>query len=95
MPNIVHSMDASNICLLIKSINSINNNIPILTIHDCFATNANYIELLNYHVKLAFLSIYKDNNFVNNYHEETINHLKKYGVIFNEDNTEVILQSPY
>jgi len=94
MPNLVHSMDASNIILLINSIISLdyNNNIPILTIHDCFASNANYIELLNYHVKLAFLNIYKDNNFVNNYHDFIINYLINNNIIFNEDNSGVILK---
>jgi DNA-directed RNA polymerase len=37
MPNIVHSMDANNICLLIKNINHLNK-IDIFTIHDCFAS---------------------------------------------------------
>jgi DNA-directed RNA polymerase len=92
MPNIVHSMDASNITLLIKSILSFNNNklIPLLTIHDCFATNANYIDLLSYHVKCAFLSIYKNNDFVLNYHQDIINYLKKCGLQFINNDSEVL-----
>jgi DNA-directed RNA polymerase len=88
-------MDASNIVLLINSIKSLefNNNIPILTIHDCFSTNANYIELLNYHVKLAFLSIYKNKNFIENYHKNIINYLKNYGLNFINNDTEILLIS--
>jgi hypothetical protein len=34
-------------------------------------------------------------NFVDNYHDNIINYLKIHGVIFNEDNTEVILNLQY
>lgn len=92
MPNIVHSMDASNIILLINSIRSLNNDIPILTIHDCFASNANNIELVSYYVKLAFLMIYKDSQFITNYHDFIINYLINNNIIFNEDQTGIILK---
>lgn len=91
LPNLTHSMDASNIYLLIRNIKKLDNINNILTIHDCFATNANYIELLKYYVKLAFLNIYKDNSFTENYHKDIINHLKNHGVNFNKDETEVLI----
>jgi len=92
MSNIVHSMDASNIIYLLNNIRYLKYNIPILTIHDCFASNANNIELLSYYVKLAFLMIYKDNNFIDNYHEFMINYLINNNFIFNEDQTGVLLK---
>lgn len=67
-------------------------NIPILTIHDCFASNANNIELVSYYVKLAFLMIYKDNKFITNYHDFIINYLLNNNVIFNEDKTSIIVK---
>src|SRR5258705_13294199 len=55
--NIVHSLDATNIALLVN--NLINNylELEVITIHDCFATHANNVEILKYQVKLAFLCI--------------------------------------
>jgi len=43
-------------------------------------------------VKLAFLTIYKDNNFINNYHEFIIHYLLNNNIIFNEDKTGVIIK---
>jgi DNA-directed RNA polymerase len=93
IPNIVHSMDAANISLLIQSILDINSNMPIITIHDCFGSTANNVQLLSHHVKYAFLSIYSDKNFVEKYHSFIINYLKNLGVDFNEDSTAVYLDN--
>ncbi|KAI9493363.1 hypothetical protein BDB00DRAFT_763857, partial [Zychaea mexicana] len=46
IPNFVHSMDGSHVALLIKEILSKEKNINILTVHDCFATNANDVYIL-------------------------------------------------
>jgi DNA-directed RNA polymerase len=55
VPNLVHSFDASNISLLIKGLDDVQNNINMLTIHDCFATDANNVDLMVLHVKMAFM----------------------------------------
>lgn len=46
VPNVVHSFDASNIALLVENISSnfSDNKMNLLTIHDCFATNANDVD---------------------------------------------------
>jgi len=68
VPNLVHSMDSANISILVNNIikNNYDYNLPeniknidknyinLLTIHDCFATNANDVEFMLFHVKLAF-----------------------------------------
>ena len=69
LPNLVHSMDASNITLLVNNIINSNKNIDISTIHDCFASQTNNIELLSFQVKLAFLHIYKNQDFINQLHD--------------------------
>ena len=66
VPNIVHSFDAANIRLLVKELSSFNVNINLLTIHDCFATNANNIELLKTKIKIAFLRLYYNKDFLKN-----------------------------
>lgn len=93
IPNIVHSMDAANISIVIQSILKIDKHLFILTIHDCFGCNANNVQLLSHHVKYAFLSIYSDKNFIEKYHDFIINYLINLGVIFNEDKTIVFLDN--
>ena len=58
LANLVHSLDGSNIHLLIRLINQSNPGIPIYTVHDCFATTPNNMQSLERLVKDAFISIY-------------------------------------
>jgi DNA-directed RNA polymerase len=64
IPNLIHSMDAINIHLLISKImeglNKSNNdkNINIYTIHDCFATTPDTMNLINQTVKAVFIDLY-------------------------------------
>jgi DNA-directed RNA polymerase len=62
MPNFIHSMDAANIHLLIKNLQE--KNINLYTIHDCFATTPNYMELINKEIKLAFINLYFDSQYI-------------------------------
>jgi hypothetical protein len=59
MPNMIHSLDASNIYELIKSLDE---EIPIFTIHDCFGGLASDMGLIEAEVKKAFVSIYCNEN---------------------------------
>lgn len=73
MPNLIHSLDASNIQLLVYliinlpfemgSIN-INNDIPLYTIHDCFASNIENINKIETLVKSAFIDMYFNVNYL-------------------------------
>jgi len=83
MPNLVHSFDASNIALLIKSLLNDQKNINLLTIHDCFATSANDVDLMVFQVKLAFLQLYSNNNFVDSYHNFILEYIKRSGILIN------------
>jgi DNA-directed RNA polymerase len=57
MPNFIHSLDACNVHILIyKLIQS--NKIPVYTVHDCFASTANNMLILEHNVKTAFINIY-------------------------------------
>lgn len=67
MPNLIHSMDGSTITLLIKNLRSLGL-FNIYTIHDCFATTADNISIINELVREAFCEIYSDENFLINLH---------------------------
>ena len=92
-PNLVHSFDASNISILIKQLLKNKKNINILTIHDCFASSANNIELMNLHVKLAFVFLYLNKNFVINYNKVIIDHIEKVGYILNKEENYVCINN--
>jgi hypothetical protein len=68
MPNFIHSLDAANVHLLLDNISKIN--VPIYTIHDCFATTPNNMLTLETLVKKAFIDIYfKDEGYLFKIHK--------------------------
>lgn len=75
MPNLIHSLDASNIHLLCNSLK----NIPLYTVHDCFASTANNMSYLETRVKSAFIEIYfKDESYIEKMHNNLIEQIKSY-----------------
>jgi hypothetical protein len=88
--NVTHSFDASNIAILIKELLKSNNEINIFTIHDCFSSNANDVELVTFYVKIAFLFLYLNKNFVQTYHEFILTYIKNSNYIINND--QIILK---
>nr|AAD31445.1 RNA polymerase [Neurospora intermedia] len=68
IPNFVHSMDGSNIVLLIKTIRDEGRKINFASIHDCFATHANDTAWLSWYVKQSFIRIYSDSSFLRRFH---------------------------
>src|SRR5271154_4944150 len=75
MPNITHTLDAANISLVIVDClnisKNLNNdfNIDLITIHDCFGCHSNNTKLIKTQVKLAFIKLYADTDFVKDYHD--------------------------
>ena len=75
MPNLVHSLDASNIHLLCNNLRGQ----PLYTIHDCFATTANNMSALENQVKSAFISIYfSEGNYLEKMHNSMIQQINSY-----------------
>jgi Mitochondrial DNA-directed RNA polymerase len=93
-PNLIHSMDAANISLLVNSIiNIYNEKINLVTIHDCFCTDANHVEMIEYQIRLSFLNLYKNQDFIENFHNFTISYLKHIGIKITDDNSKIILSN--
>ena len=73
MPNFIHSMDATNIQLLIQIIQATNQTkMNLITIHDCFATTPDYMFYLNKEIRLAFIMIYFQGDYIKSVHENFI-----------------------
>lgn len=68
MPNFIHSLDAANVHLLLLNISE--TNLPVYTIHDCFASTPNNMFILEKYVKEAFIEIYfKDDGYLSKLHK--------------------------
>ena len=88
MPNFIHSLDASNIHILIKHIKILNlNNINLYTIHDCFASDYKNIALIELLVKNSFIELYFKQNYLNKIHISFLDQIKNVVQIY-EDNLE-------
>ena len=75
IPNIIHSLDASHLMKVV--ISSIKGGyFPIITIHDCFGTHPNKMEILSHRVKSEFVLLYSEEIFLNKFHKHVISSLK-------------------
>jgi hypothetical protein len=92
IPNMVHSLDASNIHLLVLELIKLNIETPIYTIHDCFASNLDNIETISTLVKLKFIEIYFDDKYLDILHINLINQIEEEYIIYNEDNISYIIK---
>jgi len=73
LPNIIHSMDASHLILILNK----NKVSPIISIHDCFGTLPNNMIDLETLVKLEFINLYSKTNFLEKFHADLLNILEK------------------
>jgi len=65
MPNLIHSLDGATITLLVNSLKKLGK-YNIYTVHDCFASNAAGIGLINELVRKSFFEIYAEKEFLFN-----------------------------
>ena len=85
MPNFIHSLDASNIHILIKNINYLNlKNINLYTIHDCFASDYKNIAIIELLVKHSFIELYFKMNYLIKIHDSFLDQIKNVIQIFEE-----------
>ncbi len=87
MPNFIHSLDASNVHLFLHKIN-MSLQIPVYSIHDCFASTPNNLDLLVARVKEAFIEIYfNEDGYLLKTHNKIIEQIKASNEVVIVDNT--------
>jgi DNA-directed RNA polymerase len=95
MPNFIHSLDASNVHILLYNL-ATKYKIPVYTVHDCFASTPNKMGLLERNVKEAFIDIYfKDEGFLIKTHNRIITQIKEVHETIIIDGKEYIDMSSY
>lgn len=92
IPNVIHSLDSSHIINLICDL-PLEFESPIVTVHDCFGTHPNFIEILDFRLKEEFISLYINKKFINLFQKRIIQHIKdnNYDVFKEKNNYYVIL----
>lgn len=89
MPNLIHSLDASALALLVDTyFNNVTEITNFYSIHDCFAVTANNVDILIKFLKQTYNKIYTDDKYLRKLNREIINHIKyNYGEeSFDEEN---------
>jgi DNA-directed RNA polymerase len=77
MPNLIHSMDASSLALLTNFFFDSDSNMKnFYSIHDCFAVTANNVSQLINFIKLVYINIYSDNQYIKKFDQGIINNIK-------------------
>jgi DNA-directed RNA polymerase len=64
MPNLVHSLDAASLSLLIHNFFKEDNKNNFYSIHDCFAVTCNNVNLIYELLKLSYSKIYFTESFL-------------------------------
>jgi hypothetical protein len=80
MPNMVHSMDAANIHILVNNLIRDGHKLSFYTIHDCFATTPNNMSILNDYTKAAFMEMYLESNYLEKFHRSILEQISSFGV---------------
>lgn len=69
-------------------------NIDLITIHDCFGCHSNNTELVKKtQVKLTFIKLYADTDFVKNYHDFILEYLQNSGFFITNDNKSILISN--
>jgi DNA-directed RNA polymerase, mitochondrial len=71
IPNIVHSMDAAHLMNVINAV-KLKNIGPVITVHDCFGTLPNQMGALQHEVKIEFIALYTQHDFLGTFHNRLI-----------------------
>lgn len=93
MPNLVHSLDAASLCLVIVNYFKQIYNVNFYSIHDCFAVPCNKVNDLIGLLKFAYCSIYSDNKYLlefdSNLRSTIIKLYGKDAVSFNDEESKI------
>lgn len=76
MPNLVHSLDAASLSLMVNMYYSDNKCLNLFSIHDCFAVTPNNVKRLIKFIKLVYIKIYSEDSYLTKFDTGIINSIK-------------------
>lgn len=95
MPNLVHSLDAASLCLVIVNYFKENENVNFYSIHDCFAVPCNKVNNLIGLLKSAYCIIYSNSKYLlefdSNFRSTIIKFYGKDAISFDDTKGTLIL----
>lgn len=96
MPNLIHSLDANSLLLLINSLynlNSFSNNFT--SVHDCFGTSIKDIVILKYTLTSLYIDIYNNGSFIDDFHNQFLKTLSNFSNCSIDDlPTHLVIDNP-
>ena len=95
MPNLVHSLDAASLCLIVDMFSQEmrNKSVPFnfFGIHDCFAVTANNVPNLIKIIKLVYIKIYSDNLYLETFDNAIIESIRyQFGIDAFDNENKII-----
>ena len=99
MPNLIHSLDASSLSLILNLFYENRKNdvdkINFFAIHDCFAVTANNIDNLFKYIKLVYIKIYSEDSYLLKFDKGIIDSIKnQFGAeSFNDKNRTITVNN--
>ncbi len=81
MANLIHSLDASNIQILVKRLleqSDSGNTYNLYTIHDCFASTLVEMKTVEQYVRMSFVELYFKQNYLADMHNSFVLQIKSY-----------------
>lgn len=77
MPNLIHSLDAVSIALLVKLLTNYGlKEYNFFSVHDCFAVTMNNVEELKSFIFLVYINLYLKDQYLLKFDQGLINHIK-------------------
>ena len=100
MPNLIHSLDASSLCLSVNMVSQHKKNqsevFNFFGIHDCFAVTCNNVSNLIKIIKLVYIKIYSEDSYLKRFDQGIINSIKlQFGSESFDDQTKKIKVNGY
>lgn len=94
IPNIIHSLDASHLINLIEEYSKIEDT-PVITVHDCFGTLPNMVDVLLFRLKEEFVYLYTNSEFLTTFEKRLIQNIvdNNYSILKKGSNRYVILHN--
>jgi DNA-directed RNA polymerase len=91
MPNLIHSLDASSLALLVYNLFKENPKTNFYSVHDCFAVTCNHVQRIMNSLKIIYYNTYSKDQYLRQFDKDFLDSiLKHYGKDCYDPETRII-----